>query len=336
MLKVAAESNPKKTAGCIAHSVRSAAENKKENALPTLLATGAPSVNQAVKSLAIARTYLKDDDMDVACSPDFSNPQGSALSLPLQWSPLQNNQERQARYGADDFDRDGTERGGLSGIKKELRVAQSSEPSVVAGAIAKKARAKEPILLLAIGPVSVNQTVRALIFANRYLQEDKLVASFQPEFIHIADGDGEGGKRSTMRSGVRFLVVVENLETGMLRTADGHEHKALDQASESSFRANDDGEHRDSTSPEPQLLREQELDDKRRGQETSLSAMERYRHAEAASPIVDVDNPTHDDMDDNNFSSRAARLVRQVSYEGDDEPDHDDRWSSQDHNDLPL
>ena len=34
-------------------------------------AVGAGALNQAIKAVAIARSYLKDSDMDVVCIPSF-------------------------------------------------------------------------------------------------------------------------------------------------------------------------------------------------------------------------------------------------------------------------
>lgn len=45
---------------------------------------------------------------------------------------------------------------------QELRVAQSSEPGVVAGSIAKKVRSGERVAIVSIGAGSVSQTVRAI------------------------------------------------------------------------------------------------------------------------------------------------------------------------------
>lgn len=54
VLKVSAKSNPKHVAGSISHTSRSGDS-------PALIATGAISVNQAIKAIAIARGYLEDN-----------------------------------------------------------------------------------------------------------------------------------------------------------------------------------------------------------------------------------------------------------------------------------
>jgi stage V sporulation protein S len=63
-LKVAATSNPATVAGAIANNIR-------EGRAVELVAMGPNSVNQSVKAVAIAREYLRDDFVDLACRPEF-------------------------------------------------------------------------------------------------------------------------------------------------------------------------------------------------------------------------------------------------------------------------
>lgn len=64
MLKVSARSNPNAVAGAIAAVMR-----ERESA--EVQAVGAGALNQAIKAVAIARTYLKSSDIDVVCVPSF-------------------------------------------------------------------------------------------------------------------------------------------------------------------------------------------------------------------------------------------------------------------------
>ncbi len=64
LLKVAALSNPATVAGAIANNVREGKEVE-------MVAMGARSVNQAVKAIAIARDYLREDKIDICCRPEF-------------------------------------------------------------------------------------------------------------------------------------------------------------------------------------------------------------------------------------------------------------------------
>lgn len=63
-LKVAATSNPATVAGAIANNIR-------EGKAVEVVSMGPKSVNQAVKAVAIARDYLRDDHVDLTCRPEF-------------------------------------------------------------------------------------------------------------------------------------------------------------------------------------------------------------------------------------------------------------------------
>lgn len=63
-LKVSAKSNPNAVAGALAAVIR-----ERESA--EIQAVGAGAINQAIKAVAIARSYLKDSHFDVICVPSF-------------------------------------------------------------------------------------------------------------------------------------------------------------------------------------------------------------------------------------------------------------------------
>ncbi len=65
VLKVSARSQPSMLAGAIAGVLRS-------GDIAQLQAIGAGAVNQAVKGIATARTYLEADDIDLMCIPAFT------------------------------------------------------------------------------------------------------------------------------------------------------------------------------------------------------------------------------------------------------------------------
>lgn len=65
VLKISSSSKPKSVAGAIAAVLRSAG-------IVELQAIGAGAVNQAVKSIAIARGYVVDDGIDLVCVPEFT------------------------------------------------------------------------------------------------------------------------------------------------------------------------------------------------------------------------------------------------------------------------
>ncbi|HEY65928.1 MAG TPA: stage V sporulation protein S [Caldilineae bacterium] len=65
IIKVSARSRSTAVAGAIAGVVR-------EHGRAEVQAIGASAVNQAVKAVAIARTYLAQDGIDVICIPSFT------------------------------------------------------------------------------------------------------------------------------------------------------------------------------------------------------------------------------------------------------------------------
>ncbi len=64
ILKVSAKSNPNSVAGALASVMR-------EKQKAEIQAIGAGAVNQAVKSIAIARGFLAPQGIDVVCTPAF-------------------------------------------------------------------------------------------------------------------------------------------------------------------------------------------------------------------------------------------------------------------------
>jgi stage V sporulation protein S len=65
VIRVSAKSRPASVAGAIAKVVRSSQR-------VDVQAIGAGAVNQAVKGLAIAGTYLKEDRISISCMPHFT------------------------------------------------------------------------------------------------------------------------------------------------------------------------------------------------------------------------------------------------------------------------
>ena len=63
-LKVSGQSKPKLVAGAIAAVVRSGSGVE-------IHAIGAAAVNQAVKSIAVARGYVAPNGIDLVCYPEF-------------------------------------------------------------------------------------------------------------------------------------------------------------------------------------------------------------------------------------------------------------------------
>ena len=65
LIKVSAQSRSTAVAGAIAGVMR-------ENGYAEIQAIGASAINQAIKAITIARSYLEQDDMDLAVVPSFT------------------------------------------------------------------------------------------------------------------------------------------------------------------------------------------------------------------------------------------------------------------------
>ena len=66
ILKVSAHCNPNSVAGALAGVLR-------ERSSAELQAIGAGATNQAVKAIAIARSYLRPNELDLVCVPEFTD-----------------------------------------------------------------------------------------------------------------------------------------------------------------------------------------------------------------------------------------------------------------------
>ena len=66
ILKVSSHSRSTAVAGAIAGVIR-------EKGRAEVQAIGAGAVNQATKAVAIARSYLEEDGIDIICIPAFTN-----------------------------------------------------------------------------------------------------------------------------------------------------------------------------------------------------------------------------------------------------------------------
>jgi stage V sporulation protein S len=64
VLKVSTRSRPSAVAGAIAGVIR-------ENGVAEVQSIGAGATNQAVKAIAIARSYLNEEGIDIICVPSF-------------------------------------------------------------------------------------------------------------------------------------------------------------------------------------------------------------------------------------------------------------------------
>jgi len=161
-LKVSSESSTKKVAGAIAHCVRIG------GVPPSLLAKGIKAINQAVKAIAKARTYLEEEDADLVAQPAFEG-QSSACILHVR---------RASKIELD--------------LGDTLTVTNKTNPYKLAGAIAGKIREKERVALSAIGAQSVMHAVEALAVSRGYLKNERIDVKFVPQFNTVEiSGKGE-------------------------------------------------------------------------------------------------------------------------------------------------
>ncbi|KAL3134983.1 hypothetical protein ABBQ32_007938 [Trebouxia sp. C0010 RCD-2024] len=193
-VQVSLASDPKVVAGKIAHCSRS-------NRPPTVLAIGQGCLNQAIKSVAIARRFCmqpqtsSDVAFDLSCQPAFrDNSQPTARENPS--TPPKPSLALYLAKRAPYTFKSASER-------MEMPVAGTTEPAVVAGALAARVRENVDVYLSAIGVDAVGNAMRAICFARMYLEDNGLDIKAMPEFMHLS-------KDGVPMSGLLFNIIVEN------------------------------------------------------------------------------------------------------------------------------
>jgi len=172
-LKVSAESEAKKVAGAICHCLRIG------GVPPALIAKGTTPINQAIKAIAIARSYLEaedeDETIDLIAQPAFhggyvSNSTGCIIHV-----------RRANLIELSEED-----------IEDALTVTNTSEPTQLAGALAGRVREKKRVTLSAIGPKGVMCAVETIAIARSYLKNENIDVKFTPTMKNVSvDGRGE-------------------------------------------------------------------------------------------------------------------------------------------------
>jgi stage V sporulation protein S len=176
-IKISTKSNPKLSAGSIAHALR-------RGDSPNVICTGHASVNQAIKAIAIARGFLAGDNINIVVRPTFRDiPQRLRMVFSIQRG---DDEEVPTDEAAD------------------LRVGQNSQFSVVAGAIAKKVRSGEPPYIACIGANAVAIAVLSIVRSRLYLRQDQIDVVFRPQFVHVTMKD-------EARSAIRFAVLPRSI-----------------------------------------------------------------------------------------------------------------------------
>lgn len=85
-----------------------------------------------------------------------------------------------------------------------LRVSGSSRPNSVAGAVAALLRSEGEVEIQAIGPLAVNQAVKAIAIARSYISEEGLDLVTQPSFVKL---ELQNEERTAVRFTVRSMQV---------------------------------------------------------------------------------------------------------------------------------
>jgi len=191
--KVGQSTNPRDIASQIAAQARAAVD------CPILQCIGPAATNQAIKAVAIARTYLSKSHAsgstahpDTIVYPEFVKLDPSQTD-DTSLSALQLTLCKRVRRTS--VDKEG----------RSLKVSSNTEAKALAGAIASCTREGSRVELTAIGAGSVNQAIKAVAIARQYVEEEAIDLCFRPEFVEITDTSGEGNATSALR----IIVLVE-------------------------------------------------------------------------------------------------------------------------------
>lgn len=179
VLSVAGASNVKSLAGSIAHTSRSALP-------PKLQSVGPTSLNQAIKAIAVARTFLEANDLDL--DVEVSRVADAEIRNLIQLKLIKKARQPAASSSADD----GQAATAAATTVVDLRCAAQTETVALAGAISNNVREGKQVRITAIGPLPVFRAVDAIIRARAFLARDDLDVLFSPQFTTI-DASEEGG-----------------------------------------------------------------------------------------------------------------------------------------------
>lgn len=86
-----------------------------------------------------------------------------------------------------------------------LKVSHSSAPNKVAGAIAGVLSKTDEVKIQAIGAGAVNQAVKAIAIARRFVETEEKEIYVIPGFVEVEVGE-------ETRTGIKFKVAVKRVE----------------------------------------------------------------------------------------------------------------------------
>mmetsp|Transcript_63421 Transcript_63421/g.105509 ORF Transcript_63421/g.105509 Transcript_63421/m.105509 type:complete len:215 (+) Transcript_63421:33-677(+) len=164
LTKMGSSSNPRDTAMLIAAQARACVD------CPTLQVVGPQSTNQGVKSIAIARTFLKESgDTDICMQPEFTHLEDSHTGILLLI-------RKKARRTSGEAE------------AQQLKAASSTDAKVLAGAISSFAREGRRMVVTAIGAGSINQAVKAIAIGRKNVEDEAIDILCKPEFTEVNEG----------------------------------------------------------------------------------------------------------------------------------------------------
>ena len=142
---------------------------------------GALSVNQAIKSAIIARSYLKDDGIDLAMRPRLVEEVGpDVVSLAIIKHTSASDKSAPEEFC--------------------FKSAGSTQAGSLAGALANKIREGATFLsITSVGPDAALRSIKSIAMATGYVKEDGYEILCVPVFVDLKLGDEE-------RTGVRLDI----------------------------------------------------------------------------------------------------------------------------------
>ena len=165
LTKMGSNSNPRDVAMQVAAQARACVD------CPTLQVVGPQSTNQALKAIAIARTFLKESgSTDICVQPEFFQLEDghTGLLLPIR------KKTRRSRSGEDEA--------------QSLKAASGTDAKVLAGAISSFAREGRRMVVTGIGAAAINQVVKAIAIARKNIEEEAIDLTCKPEFTEVNEG----------------------------------------------------------------------------------------------------------------------------------------------------
>eukprot|EP01059_Diplonema_ambulator_P036957 TRINITY_DN9528_c0_g1_i1.p1 TRINITY_DN9528_c0_g1~~TRINITY_DN9528_c0_g1_i1.p1 ORF type:complete len:322 (+),score=81.63 TRINITY_DN9528_c0_g1_i1:267-1232(+) len=159
-------------AGAIAKRIR-------EHGDAEIIALGVEGTNQAVKAMALARTFIVQEGMTLLVSPTFTGDEdGDEGNVMFK-------AEGKRQLTIEDTSEEAVK------LDVSIRVSANSNIRKTAGAIAKLMRGPgqqgKAVGILTMGAESVHVTTQAVTAARTMLDQDSLDICFKPRFIHVDD-----------------------------------------------------------------------------------------------------------------------------------------------------